>query len=148
MLAAVISSDIVAQYEAPFRAAGFHPGLVTISSLCSFQSHRAGAGEPAGEAQRANSLGAGAGRNRKAGALHRNGSRQADEIESVLHPTIAYVEDELKTRPQRIWLAGFGADFADPPRWQAEWGVPWSRSVLASARPGKTTRDCSDIWNR
>ena len=33
ILAAVMSAEIVAQYEAPFRAAGFHPGLVTTSSI-------------------------------------------------------------------------------------------------------------------
>src|SRR5580698_1972222 len=33
ILAAVMSSEIVEQYEAPFRAAGFHPGLVTTSSI-------------------------------------------------------------------------------------------------------------------
>src|SRR5271154_2967341 len=33
VLAAVMSAEIVGRYEAPFRAAGFHPGLVTTSSL-------------------------------------------------------------------------------------------------------------------
>jgi hypothetical protein len=48
-----------------------------------------------------------------------------DDIESVLHPTIAYVEDELKGRPQHIWLAGFGSDAGQvAERWQREWGVP------------------------
>ena len=32
-----------------------------------------------------------------------------EEIESVLHPTVAYIEDELKAKPQQIWLCGFGA---------------------------------------
>ena len=43
----------------------------------------------------------------------------------LLHPTIAYVEDELKSRPQR-GLAGADsalntAELA--PRWESEWGV-------------------------
>jgi len=33
VLAAVMAAEIVGRYEAPFRAAGFHPGLVTTSSL-------------------------------------------------------------------------------------------------------------------
>src|SRR5581483_7591257 len=33
VLAAVMASEIIGQYEAPFRAAGFHPGFVTTSSI-------------------------------------------------------------------------------------------------------------------
>ena len=33
VLAAIIAAEIVARYEAPFRALGFHPGFVTTSSL-------------------------------------------------------------------------------------------------------------------
>src|SRR5579863_5365879 len=33
VIVALAPSEIVAHYEAPFRAAGFHPGLVTVSSL-------------------------------------------------------------------------------------------------------------------
>jgi len=47
-----------------------------------------------------------------------------DDIESVLHPTIAYIEDELKGRPKQIWLAGFGPETEQlAPRWEKEWGV-------------------------
>jgi hypothetical protein len=46
------------------------------------------------------------------------------DIESVLHPTIAYIEDELKSRPQLVWLAGFGPEASEfAPRWESEWGV-------------------------
>jgi hypothetical protein len=47
-----------------------------------------------------------------------------EDIESVLHPTIAYVEDELKGRPKQIWLAGFGTEMEQlATRWEKEWGV-------------------------
>jgi hypothetical protein len=47
-----------------------------------------------------------------------------EEIEAVLHPTVAYIEDELKAKPQRIWLCGFGSESAELARqWNAEWGV-------------------------
>ena len=47
-----------------------------------------------------------------------------DEIESVLHPTVAYIEDELKAKPRRIWLCGFGAEGGEyAERWKSEWGV-------------------------
>jgi type IV pilus assembly protein PilM len=125
ILAAVISSEIVAQYEAPFRAAGFHPGLVTTSSLAALNLLA-----PDGISllvklsgrvlsvlvlqEEAVNL---------ARCIEMEGGRLED-IESVLHPTIAYVEDELKARPKQIWLAGFGADAEQlAPRWENEWGV-------------------------
>lgn len=126
VLAAVMSSDIVKQYEAPFRTAGFHPGLVTTSSLAALNLIKPGG---------ITLLVKLSGRNLSvlvlqdeavnlARCVELEGGRPED-VESVLHPTIAYVEDELKARPNQIWLAGFGAE-ADPlaARWQQEWGVP------------------------
>ena len=47
-----------------------------------------------------------------------------EEIESVLHPTFVYVEDELDTKPTRLLLCGFGADSQDLAReWEAQWSV-------------------------
>jgi type IV pilus assembly protein PilM len=125
VLAAVMSSDIVLQYEAPFRAAGFHPGLVTTSSLAALNLMK-----PDGITllvklsgrvlsvlvlqENAVNL---------ARCIEMDGGRM-DDIESVLHPTIAYVEDELKGSPKQIWLAGFGPDMEQlAPRWEQEWGV-------------------------
>jgi type IV pilus assembly protein PilM len=125
ILAAVISSDIVVQYEAPFRAAGFHPGLVTTSSLAALNLVA-----PDGISllvklsgrvlsvlvlqDKAVNL---------ARCIEMEGGRLED-IESVLHPTIAYIEDELKGRPKQIWLAGFGPEMDQlVPRWEKEWGV-------------------------
>jgi len=125
ILAAVISSDIVMQYEAPFRAAGFHPGLVTTSSLAALNLLA-----PNGITllvklsgrvlsvlvlqDKAVNL---------ARCVEMEGGR-LDDIESVLHPTIAYIEDELKGRPEQIWLAGFDLDSEQlAPRWEQEWGV-------------------------
>jgi type IV pilus assembly protein PilM len=125
ILAAVISSDIVVQYEAPFRAAGFHPGLVTTSSLAALNLVA-----PDGISllvklsgrvlsvlvlqDKAVNL---------ARCIEMEGGRLED-IESVLHPTIAYIEDELKGRPKQIWLAGFGPEMEQlAPRWEKEWGV-------------------------
>jgi len=125
VLAAVISSEIVVQYEAPFRAAGFHPGLVTVSSLASLNLLA-----PDGITLlvklsgrvlsvlvlRENAV-------NLARCIEMEGGR-LDDIESVLHPTIAYIEDELKGRPKQIWLAGFGPDMEQlAARWEQEWGV-------------------------
>ncbi|HTR35344.1 MAG TPA: hypothetical protein VMH80_05555 [Bryobacteraceae bacterium] len=125
VLTAVMASDIVEQYEAPFRAAGFQPGLITTSSLAALNLI-----DPDGITLLVKLGG------RTLSVLVLDGSAiklarcvemdepTAEAIESVLHPTIAYVEDELKARPKHIWLAGFGAEtkgWAD--RWQDEWGV-------------------------
>jgi type IV pilus assembly protein PilM len=125
VLAAVISSDIVVQYEAPFRAAGFQPGLITTSSLAALNLLA-----PDGITLLVKL----SGRILSVLVLQENAVNLArciemeggrlEDIESVLHPTIAYVEDELKGRPSRIWLAGFGAQADElAPRWEKEWGV-------------------------
>lgn len=125
VLAAVISSDIVVQYEAPFRAAGFQPGLVTTSSLAALNLLA-----PDGISLLVKL----SGRVLSVFVLQENAVNLArcvemeggrlEDIESVLHPTIAYVEDELKGRPKQIWLAGFGPEMGHlAPRWEKEWGV-------------------------
>jgi type IV pilus assembly protein PilM len=125
ILAAVISSDIVTQYEAPFRAAGFLPGLVTTSSLAALNLLAADG---------ITLLVKMSGRVLSVLVLQENTvnltrciemeGERLDDIESVLHPTIAYVEDELKGRPKHIWLAGFSREMEQSaPRWEKEWGV-------------------------
>jgi len=60
-----------------------------------------------------------------------------EEVESVLHPTVAYIEDELKAKPQKISLCGFGAQSADyAERWQAEWGVTVETLQARFGTPG------------
>jgi len=139
ILAAVISSDIVVQYEAPFRAAGFHPGLVTVSSLAALNLLA-----PDGISLLVKL----SGRVLSVLVLQENvvnlarciemeGGRRED-IESVLHPTIAYVEDELKDRPKQIWLAGFGPDTEQlAPRWSSEWGVGVQEIQSRFGPPGR-----------
>jgi type IV pilus assembly protein PilM len=139
ILAAVISSDIVVQYEAPFRAAGFQPGLVTVSSLAALNLLA-----PDGITllvklsgrvlsvlvmlDNAVNL---------ARCIEMEGGR-LDDIESVLHPTIAYIEDELKGRPKQIWLAGFGPEMDQlAPRWEKEWGVAVQAVRSRFGEPGR-----------
>jgi type IV pilus assembly protein PilM len=139
VLAAVISSEIVVQYEAPFRAAGFHPGLVTTSSLAALNLL---------VADGITLLVKLSGRVLSVLVLQENSVNLArciemeggklDDIESVLHPTIAYVEDELKGRPKQIWLAGFGPELEQlAPRWEKEWGVAVEGIRSRFGSPGK-----------
>jgi type IV pilus assembly protein PilM len=126
VLAAVMSAEIVGRYEAPFRAAGFHPGLVTTSSLAALNLM---------QPEQVTMLVKLSGRILSVLVLDSSVIKLArcvemdagrpEEIETVLHPTVAYIEDQLKAKPQRIWLCGFGSQSADcAERWQAEWGVP------------------------
>jgi len=63
---------------------------------------------------------------------------ELEDIESVLHPTIAYVEDELKSRPKQIWLAGFGPHVEDvAARWREEWGIPVDAIRSRFGKPDK-----------
>lgn len=125
ILAAVMSSDIVMQYEAPFHAAGFHPGLVTTSSIAALNLLAPGG---------ITLLVKLSGRILSVLVLQDHAVNLArcveleggelEDIESILHPTIAYIEDELKGRPSQIWLAGFGPNVNEvAARWEREWGV-------------------------
>lgn len=125
VLVAVVSAEIVVRYEAPFRTLGFHPGLVTTSAISALNLI-----EPDGITMLVKLGG------HILSVLVLNGSAiklarcveldddRPEEIESVLHPTVAYIEDQLKASPKHIWLCGFGEDRANlAERWQAEWNV-------------------------
>jgi len=125
VLAAVMASEIVGRYEAPFRAAGFHPGMVTTSSLAALNlmtpDHITMLVKLSGRILSVLVLDRSA--VRLARCVELDGT-SIEEIESVLHPTVAYIEDELKDKPKRLWLCGFGSESVEfAQRWQDEWGV-------------------------
>jgi type IV pilus assembly protein PilM len=139
VLAAVMSAEIVGRYEEPFRAAGFHPGLVTTSSLAALNLLN-----PDQITMLVKLSG------RILSVLVLDGSAiklvrcvemdegRPEEIESVLHPTVAYVEDELKSKPKRIWLCGFGPQSTElAERWEAEWGVEMEPLRSRFGTPGR-----------
>jgi type IV pilus assembly protein PilM len=140
VLAAVISSDIVVQYEAPFRAAGFHPGLVTTSTLAALNLLA-----PDGitllvklSGRVLSVLVLQESSVNLARCIEMEGGR-LDDIESVLHPTIAYIEDELKGRPKQIWLAGFGPEMEQlAPHWEQEWSVAVQAVRSRFGQPAKS----------
>ena len=125
VLAALMGSDIVAHYEAPFRSAGFHPGMVTTSSLAALNlCHPDGITMLVKIGGRVLSVLVLDGSTLKLARCVETDAARPEEIEAVLHPTVAYIEDELKAKPQRIWLCGFGSESAELARqWNAEWGV-------------------------
>jgi type IV pilus assembly protein PilM len=117
--------EIVARYEAPFRAAGLHPGFVTTSSLAAADLDR-GAGvhlmaKLSGRAITITAL--------RDGVIKLVRCVEVpeityDDVTSVLFPTVAFVEDEEGVRPERISVCGFepiGERHRD--HWQQELGI-------------------------
>lgn len=109
---AAIAVETIAPYEAAFRMAGFHPGFVTIAGLSA-----ASLAAPGSISLRLSGmtltlsyftqteLGLFRCLELQAGTL--------DEILNVVDPTLAYLEDERRTRPTRIDICGLGSMSAD-----------------------------------
>ena len=107
VVAGIIALEIVARYEAPFRQAGFQPGLVTTSSLAALNlAPSSGVSIIVKLSGRVLSVMV-----QNAGRLQLTRTvevehMEADEILAVLHPTVAYIEDEMATRPDRLYVVG------------------------------------------
>ena len=138
VVVAIMAPEIVARYEAPFRDAGYVPGFITTSSLAMLNLLT-----PQGVTLVVKASG------RTLTALVLDGaalklarcvemeSGALDEIEGVVHPTVAYIEDELKKTPTRILLCGMGVAGEELGRqWQADWGVPLESLRSKYGAPG------------
>ncbi len=102
-------AEIVAHYEAPFLAAGMHPGLVTVSSLAmlellptkgSLLIARLSPGTLTIIAM-------------KDGIVTIARSLELaslEEVSAALYPTMAYIEDQSGVRPEQLFIAGFGSE--------------------------------------
>jgi hypothetical protein len=127
VVVAIMAREIVTRYEAPFRSGGMTPGFVTTSALAMLNAIA-----PGGMTLVAKLGG------RTLSAMVVDGSSlklvrsiemesdDREEIESVLHPTFAYIEDELEAKPDRLLLSGFGAD---TPHLAREWEEQWAATV-------------------
>jgi type IV pilus assembly protein PilM len=111
VLAVTMAFEIVARYEALFRAAGFHTGEVTTSSLAALNLCPVNKGEGvvvvaklSGQVLTVTVLAGGTIKLFRCVLLEGSGE---DEILAVLHPTFAYVEDELAAPVQKLLLCGF-----------------------------------------
>jgi len=109
---AAIAVETIAPYETAFRMAGFHPGFVTIGGLSA-----ASLAAPGSITLRLSGLTLTLSQYSQTGlGLYRCLELQAgtlDEILNVVDPTLAYLEDERKTRPTRIDICGLGAMASD-----------------------------------
>jgi type IV pilus assembly protein PilM len=110
VVVAVTPLEILARYEAPFRGAGFHPGLVTTSALCALELMRGGGVSVLAKLSGWTLTLAVA----KDGILKLLRTLElseggADEIASHLYPTFAYIEDQLAAKAGRVLLCGLGS---------------------------------------
>jgi type IV pilus assembly protein PilM len=131
--------EIVARYEAPFRAAGMNPGLVTTSSIAALElAPESGLSVMAKISGRVLTVLV-----RDKGALKLTRclelpSTELEDVEAVLAPTFVYVEDNLGGRPEKLMLCGFGArtDEAER-RFQQELSVTAETLRSPLATPGE-----------
>jgi type IV pilus assembly protein PilM len=108
VLAVTMAFDIVARYEALFRGAGFHPGEVTTSSLAALNLYRgegvAVVAKLSGQVLTVTVL---SGNTIKLFRCVRLEGLDETELLAILHPTFAYVEDELASPVRKLFLCGF-----------------------------------------
>jgi type IV pilus assembly protein PilM len=112
--------EVIARYEAPFRAAGFIPGYVTTSMLAAVELMPAqGLHVAAKLSGRVLTVAVCEGRRPKLVRCVELDSLTMEEVMAVLFPTLAYAEDELPQKPQMIYACGF-AEATDALRAQCE----------------------------
>jgi type IV pilus assembly protein PilM len=115
VIVAVAPAEIIAQYEAPFRAAGLQPGIVTPAALTLLELLPAN-GSYLVAHQNSGALAVLVVSNgiltlaRSLEINSENASDPLDEIVSDLYATSVYVEDQAGARPDRLYLAGFGEE--------------------------------------
>ena len=117
VVVALAPSEIVAHYEAPFRAAGLHPGFVTVSSLAMLDLLPAHIGSIVVARRSPGSLTVIAiadGVVTIARSLELSSDPDAsrdllEEITADIYPTLAYIEDQSGDRPEKLIIAGFGS---------------------------------------
>jgi type IV pilus assembly protein PilM len=117
--------EIVSRYEAPFRAVGMIPGLVTTSSVAALElAPEVGLNVLAKlSGQVLTVLVRQKGALKLARCLELPSTDLAD-VAAVLLPTFVYVEDNLGGRAERLILCGFGAQADEAQRrFQEELGV-------------------------
>ena len=125
VVAVVVALEVVARFEAAFRGAGFQTGMVTVSSLAAL------ALAPADGMRVLVRI---SGRTLTVSVLNRGHLRllrcveldgvNLDEILGILHPTFAYIEDELKGKPDAMLACGFGPMAAEmAARAQSDFGL-------------------------
>lgn len=107
VVAVTVALEVIARYEALFRSVGFHPGVVTTSTIAALNLYKGnGVSVLAKLSGRALTVAVLASPGIKLFRCVSIEEANEDEILAVLHPTFAYVEDELKQPVNRLVLCG------------------------------------------
>lgn len=118
VIAVTVALEVIARYEAVFRSAGYHPGVVTTSTLAalnldSFRQDKsegvAVLAKLSGRALTVAVIAAGAVKLFRCVSVE---DSSVEEVMAVLYPTFAYVEDELKQPVGKLILCGVPEDVA------------------------------------
>ena len=121
VIAAVAPIEIIARYEAPFRAAGMNPGFVTTSALAMLSLV---------EGREVTVIAKLSGRILtlmvlSAGILKLIRCIEFSDLTGDLYSTFAYVEDQLGVKAERLLVCGFGTETEERQRqFQLELGIP------------------------
>jgi type IV pilus assembly protein PilM len=117
--------EIVTRYEAPFRAAGMVPGLVTTSALAALElAPDMGLNVLAKVTGNVLTLVVREKATVKLVRCLELSAAELDDIAAVLQPTFVYMEDNLGGRAERLILCGMGARMTEAQhRFQEELGV-------------------------
>jgi type IV pilus assembly protein PilM len=108
VLAVTVAMEVMARYEALFRGAGFHPGVVTTSTIAALNLYRGdGVAIVAKLSGNVVTVAVIAGNTVKLFRCVTLDEPSETEILAVLQPTFAYVEDELSTPVSKLILCGF-----------------------------------------
>jgi len=112
VVAVIVALEIIARYEALFRAMNFHAGEVTTSALAALHLC-----PPATRNDAVNVIAKLSGKTLTVMVLRGQTLKlfrcvaleevTEEQILAVLHPTLSYVEDELATPAEKITLCGF-----------------------------------------
>jgi len=135
VVAAVAPVEIIARYEAPFRAAGMNPGFVTTSSLAML---RLVEGREVIVVAKLNgsvlTLMV-----MRDGVLKLIRCLELGDVAADLYPTFAYVEDQLGAKAEKLTLCGFGAaSDAYRNQFEKDLGVPVEQLRSPLGTPGET----------
>ncbi len=133
--------EIIARYEAPFRAAQIHPGFMTVSSLACLDLVAPQGIQVIGKIN-GHVLTVMVMQNEILKLIRSLELTDftVEEIAADLYPTFVYIEDNLNARADRILLSGFGGLQEDARRqFQSELGV--DVGILQSPFAPVTERD-------
>jgi len=130
----VASLEIVSRYEAPFRAAGMNPGLITTSSLAALElAPDAGLSVLAKLTGRVLTVLVRDKTTLKLARCVEMPSSGFEDIAAVLAPTLVFVEDNFGRRAERLQFCGFDAGA----RYEEELGAPVEQLRSTLGAPGE-----------